>query len=221
MTVASRVLIKITARFGSSGGYLFLFTMLMMRAIKAMIKLQNMHDIVSKRQIDALGYMLRRLEIGNKDAVIDLDARMDEFYVEFSIATLDNGKKVAYAKKFAGYDADFTKKYRPLKVGVENLHSIRSLYRRIVYHKTAQMSIGFRKISTPKAEKSRRSSRNTSRTRLSVTKAAILRSCITVHRMAVIPFSIRRNRAGRTRYSIFILLHDHRALPRPAEEMRA
>ncbi len=42
MTVASRVLIKITARFGSSGGYLFLFTMLMMRAIKAMIKLQNM-----------------------------------------------------------------------------------------------------------------------------------------------------------------------------------
>ncbi len=48
---------------------------------------------------------------------------------------------VAYAKKFIGHDAKFTKKYRPLKVGVENLHSISNLYPLIVYSKMQEMSI--------------------------------------------------------------------------------
>ena len=36
---------------------------------------------------------------------------------KYSIANLMNGEKVAYAKKFFGYDVELTKKYRPLKRG--------------------------------------------------------------------------------------------------------
>ena len=56
--------------------------------------------------------------------IIGFDTRIVKFYdgskaynIEFSIANLMNGKKVAYAKKFFGYDAELTKKYRPLKRG--------------------------------------------------------------------------------------------------------
>ncbi len=54
-----------------------------------MIDIRGLHDIVSKRQLDALGYMLRRLEISNKDSVIDLDARIDELYAEIERHGLD------------------------------------------------------------------------------------------------------------------------------------
>ncbi len=54
-----------------------------------MIDIRGLHDIVSKRQIDALGYMLRRLEISNNDKVIDLDSRIDELYAEIEKEGLD------------------------------------------------------------------------------------------------------------------------------------
>ncbi len=54
-----------------------------------MIDIRGLHDIVSKRQLDALGYMLRRLEISNTDSVIDLDARIDELYAEIERHGLD------------------------------------------------------------------------------------------------------------------------------------
>lgn len=57
---------------------------------------------------------------GNKHAkqgITSFDTRTVKFYdgnkaydIEFSIATLQDGKKVAYAKKFFGYDAELTKK---------------------------------------------------------------------------------------------------------------
>lgn len=60
--------------------------------------------------------------------IIGFDTRIVKFYdgskaynIEFSIANLMNGKKVAYAKKFFGYDAELTKKYRPLKQGARQI----------------------------------------------------------------------------------------------------
>ena len=52
------------------------------------------------------------------------DTRRVNFYdgtkaynIEFSVGILENGEKVAYAKKFYGYDAELTKKYRLLRRG--------------------------------------------------------------------------------------------------------
>ena len=52
-----------------------------------------------------------------KQGITSFDTRTVKFYdgnkaydIEFSIATLKDGKKVAYAKKFFGYDAELTKK---------------------------------------------------------------------------------------------------------------
>lgn len=63
-----------------------------------------------------------------KQGIYSFDTRTVKFYdgnkaydIMFSIATLESGEKVAYAKKFFGYDADLTKKYRPPKPGVNNL----------------------------------------------------------------------------------------------------
>ncbi len=53
------------------------------------IDIRGLHDIVSKRQLDALGYMLRYLETHNKDRKIDLDARIDELYNEIAKDGLD------------------------------------------------------------------------------------------------------------------------------------
>ena len=61
--------------------------------------------------------------------ITSFDTRTVKFYdgnkaynIAFSIATLENGEKVAYAKKFFGYDEDLTKKYRKLKLGVLQIH---------------------------------------------------------------------------------------------------
>lgn len=69
-----------------------------------------------------------------KQGVVDFDTRTVKFYdgekaytIDFSIANLQDGKKVAYAKKFFGLDAELTKKYRLPKVGA-NLHSISNLF---------------------------------------------------------------------------------------------
>lgn len=53
------------------------------------LDVRGLHDIVSKRQIDALGFMLRHLMISNKDSVIDLGARIDELYSEIEREGLD------------------------------------------------------------------------------------------------------------------------------------
>ena len=52
-----------------------------------------------------------------KQGVVDFDSRTVKFYdgekaytIDFSIANLQDGKKVAYAKRFYGYDAELTKK---------------------------------------------------------------------------------------------------------------
>lgn len=54
-----------------------------------------------------------------KQGITNFDTRTVKFYdgekaydIEFSIAKLQNGKKVAYAKKFFGYDAELTKKIK-------------------------------------------------------------------------------------------------------------
>lgn len=42
------------------------------------IDVRGLHDIVSKRQLDAMGFMLRRLEIENSNRKIDLQRKIDE-----------------------------------------------------------------------------------------------------------------------------------------------
>ena len=53
------------------------------------IDIRGLHDIVSKRQLDALGYMLRYLEVHNTDCKVDLDARIDELYDTIASEGLD------------------------------------------------------------------------------------------------------------------------------------
>lgn len=44
------------------------------------VDVRGLHDIVSPRQLTALGFILRHLAVTNRDAVIDLDARVDALY---------------------------------------------------------------------------------------------------------------------------------------------
>jgi len=44
------------------------------------IDVRGIHDVISRAQLDALGFMLRYLEISNKDRVIDIRRRVDELY---------------------------------------------------------------------------------------------------------------------------------------------
>ena len=53
------------------------------------IDIRGLHDIITKRQLDALGYMLRYLEIHNTDHKIDLDTKIDELYEEIEKEGLD------------------------------------------------------------------------------------------------------------------------------------
>ncbi len=54
-----------------------------------MIDIRGLHDIVSKRQLDTLGYMLRHLETHNIERKIDLVGRIDEQYSEIAREGLD------------------------------------------------------------------------------------------------------------------------------------
>ncbi len=60
------------------------------------IDVRGLHDIVSKRQLDAIGYMLRYLMVRNTDAVIDLDARLEELYAEIA----EKGPDTVYSPFF-------------------------------------------------------------------------------------------------------------------------
>lgn len=60
------------------------------------IDVRGLHDIVSKRQLDAMGFMLRRLEIENSSRKIDLQRKIDELY-----ATIEHeGLDVLYSSYF-------------------------------------------------------------------------------------------------------------------------
>ncbi len=53
------------------------------------IDVRGLHDIVSKRQLDTLGFMLRKLESTNWDHKIDLERRVDELYEKIEAEGLD------------------------------------------------------------------------------------------------------------------------------------
>lgn len=53
------------------------------------IDVRGLHDIVSPRQLDALGFMLRYLEISNNDTRIDIRRRIDELYARIGEEGLD------------------------------------------------------------------------------------------------------------------------------------
>lgn len=53
------------------------------------VDVRGLHDIVSPRQLTAIGFMLRFLAVTNRDAVIDLRARVDELYARVEREGLD------------------------------------------------------------------------------------------------------------------------------------
>ena len=53
------------------------------------IDVRGLHDIVSTRQLDTLGFMLRHLEITNKDHKIDIEKKIDELYLRIDKEGLD------------------------------------------------------------------------------------------------------------------------------------
>ena len=53
------------------------------------IDVRGLHDIVSKRQLDTLGFMLRKLETTNWDHKVDLERRVDELYEKIEAEGLD------------------------------------------------------------------------------------------------------------------------------------
>lgn len=53
------------------------------------IDLRGLHDIVTPRQLHALGFMLRNMMVTNSDAVIDLDKKIDAIYEKIAVEGLD------------------------------------------------------------------------------------------------------------------------------------
>ena len=53
------------------------------------IDIHGLHDIVSGRQLDALGFMLRYLEVTNTDRIIDLKKKIDDLYEKIEREGLD------------------------------------------------------------------------------------------------------------------------------------
>ncbi len=53
------------------------------------IDVRGLHDIVSKRQLDTLGFMLRQLEVSNKDHKIDIAEKVDALYEKIEAEGLD------------------------------------------------------------------------------------------------------------------------------------
>ena len=77
---------------------------------------RNMEELLSNSDLK----VSNEADVNNrheKQGITSFDTRVVKFYdgtnaydIEFSIATLKTGEKVAYAKKFFGYDGDLTKK---------------------------------------------------------------------------------------------------------------
>ena len=53
------------------------------------IDLRGLHDIVTDRQLTALGFMLRQLEVSNSESLIDIGRRIDELYEKIETQGLD------------------------------------------------------------------------------------------------------------------------------------
>ena len=53
------------------------------------IDVRGLHDIVSKRQLDALGFILRQLMVSNKEHRIDIIRKIDELYVRIEREGVD------------------------------------------------------------------------------------------------------------------------------------
>ena len=53
------------------------------------IDVRGLHDIVSPRQLDTLGYMLRYLEVSNRDHKIDIEKKVDDLYQKLECEGLD------------------------------------------------------------------------------------------------------------------------------------
>ncbi len=54
-----------------------------------MIDVRGLHDIVSPRQLDSLGFMLRLIEVSNNDSKIDIVRKIDELYARIESEGLD------------------------------------------------------------------------------------------------------------------------------------
>lgn len=53
------------------------------------IDVRGLHDIVSSRQLDTLGFMLRYLELSNKDRRIDIERRINDMYARIDEEGVD------------------------------------------------------------------------------------------------------------------------------------
>lgn len=53
------------------------------------IDVRGLHDIVSTRQLDTLGFMLRYLEVTNGSRIIDIKARVEEMYAKVEKERMD------------------------------------------------------------------------------------------------------------------------------------
>ncbi len=60
------------------------------------IDVRGLHDIVSRSQLDALGFLLRYLMITNDETVIDLDRKLDELYGKIG----EEGVDILYSSFF-------------------------------------------------------------------------------------------------------------------------
>lgn len=54
------------------------------------IDVRGLHDIITTAQLDALGFMLRYLEISNKDCEVDLPAKIDNLYKKIGDKDVDS-----------------------------------------------------------------------------------------------------------------------------------
>ena len=53
------------------------------------IDVRGLHDIVSPRQLDTLGFMLRYLEVSNNDRKIDIEKKVNELYARIEEEGID------------------------------------------------------------------------------------------------------------------------------------
>ena len=53
------------------------------------IDVRGLHDIVSHRQLDTLGFMLRYLEISNNERKIDIERKINDLYARIEEEGLD------------------------------------------------------------------------------------------------------------------------------------
>ena len=51
--------------------------------------MRGLHDIVSPRQLDTLGFMLRYLEVSNNDRKIDIERKINDLYARIDEEGID------------------------------------------------------------------------------------------------------------------------------------